>query len=92
MEGGLLLVLNPKAYMIIMLMFTQFLGPATAGYTAAVLWISLVFTINNLIAFTVWALIGDQILARFRDAAASRKMNLVFGAVLAVVAIWMMLG
>jgi len=91
MEGGLLLVLNPKAYVIIALMFTQFLAPATAGYAAAVLWISLVFTLNNLIAFTVWALIGDQILARFRDAASFRRMNLGFGIVLTVVAIWMLL-
>jgi len=91
MEGGLLLVLNPKAYVIIALMFTQFLAPATAGYAAAVLWISLVFTLNNLIAFTVWALIGDQILARFRDAASFRRMNLGFGIVPTVVAIWMLL-
>lgn len=92
MQGGLLLLLNPKAYMIIILMFTQFLGLATAGYAATVLWISLVFTVNNLIAFTAWALIGDRVLARFRDAASSRKLNLAFGTVLAVVAIWMMLG
>src|SRR5262245_28566067 len=40
MDGGLLLVLNPKAYMIVLLMFTQFLGAATTGYMGAVLWIS----------------------------------------------------
>jgi threonine/homoserine/homoserine lactone efflux protein len=91
LDGGLLLVLNPKAYMIIVLMFTQFLDATRSDYTAAVLWISLVFTVNNLIAFTAWALVGDQILARFRDAASSRRMNLVFGIVLASVAIWMML-
>jgi len=92
LDGGLLLILNPKAYMIIVLMFTQFLGAAGNGYATLVLWISLVFTLNNLIAFTAWALIGDQILARFRDAASGRKLNLVFGIVLALVAIWMMLG
>ena len=91
LDGGLLLILNPKAYMIIVLMFTQFLGAATSGYATLVLWISLVFTLNNLIAFTAWALVGDQVLARFRDAASCRKLNLVFGIVLAVVAIWMML-
>jgi len=90
LDGGLLLVLNPKAYMIMVLMFTQFLGATRSDYTAAVFWISFVFTINNLIAFTAWALVGDQILARFRDAASSRKMNLIFGIVLAAVAIWMM--
>lgn len=90
-NGALLLVLNPKAYIIIVLMFTQFLGPSTGGNIGAVLWISLVFTLNNLIAFTTWALIGDQILARFRDSASSRELNLVFGIVLAGVAIWMIL-
>ena len=65
---------------------------ALRGYTTAVLWISLVFTINNLIAFTAWALIGDQILARFRDAANFRKLNIAFGAMLAAVAIWMAFG
>ena len=92
LDGGLLLVLNPKAYMIIVLMFTQFLSAARSGYASAVLWISVVFTINNLIAFTAWALVGDRILARFRDAASSRKLNLAFGVVLAAVAIWMVLG
>ncbi len=92
LDGGLLLILNPKAYMIIVLMFTQFLSGARIDYAAAVLWISVVFTVNNLIAFTAWALIGDQILARFRDAASYRKLNLVFGVVLTAVAIWMMLG
>lgn len=91
LDGGLLLILNPKAYMIIILMFTQFLTPSSSDYATAILWISLVFTLNNLIAFTAWALIGDQILARFRDTAGSRNMNLVFGTVLAGVAIWMML-
>ncbi|MFO0990659.1 MAG: LysE family translocator [Hyphomicrobiales bacterium] len=89
LDGGLLLILNPKAYMIIALMFTQFLSGTRIGDAAAVLWISVVFTVNNLIAFTAWALIGDQILARFRDAASSRKMNLGFGIILAAVAIWM---
>jgi threonine/homoserine/homoserine lactone efflux protein len=91
LDGGLLLILNPKAYMIIVLMFTQFLSGARSDYAAAVLWISVVFTLNNLIAFTSWALVGDQILANFRDAASSRRMNLGFGIVLAGVAIWMML-
>lgn len=91
LDGGLLLILNPKAYLIIVLMFTQFLSGERSNYAAAVLWISLVFTLNNLIAFTAWALIGDQIIARFRDATSSRNMNLGFGVILAGVAIWMML-
>jgi threonine/homoserine/homoserine lactone efflux protein len=91
LDGSLLLVLNPKAYMIVLLMFTQFLGPSTHGYTTAVLWISLVFTLNNLIAFTAWTVVGDRLIARFRDGASSQKLNIGFGIVLAAVAIWMML-
>src|SRR5690349_12784973 len=83
LDGGLLLILNPKAYMIIALMFTQFLSGARSNYAAAVLWISIVFTLNNLIALMAWALIGDRILARFRGAATSRNMNLSFGVMLA---------
>jgi threonine/homoserine/homoserine lactone efflux protein len=92
LDGGLLLVLNPKAYMIVLLMFTQFLGPRTSDYIAAVLWISLVFTLNNLIAFIAWTIVGDRLIARFRDDARSQKLNIGFGVVLAGVAIWMILG
>ena len=64
--------------MIILLMFTQFLGPATPRYTTAVLWTSAVFTLNNLVAFTAWTVIGDRIIARFKDGASSRKLNIGF--------------
>jgi threonine/homoserine/homoserine lactone efflux protein len=90
--GGLLLLLNPKAYAIIFLMFTQFLIATQIEYTTAVLWISSVFTLNNLVAFITWAVIGDQIIARFRDETNSRMLNVGFGVALALVAIWMMLG
>jgi len=50
-DGVVLLVLNPKAYIIIVLMFTQFLGEATGDTLVAVLLISTIFTFNNFIAF-----------------------------------------
>ena len=39
MDGVILLVLNPKAYVIIALMFTQFLVGTQIEYMTAVLWI-----------------------------------------------------
>lgn len=86
-DGALLLLLNPKAYVIIALMFSQFLGEA-AGW-GAVLLIASVFTLNNLVAFSVWTLLGDRIGRLF---AARGGANQLFGAILAGVAVWMLLG
>lgn len=90
-DGAVLLVLNPKAYVIITLMFTQFLTGAEPD-RAAVLWIATIFTLNNLVAFVAWTVIGDRIAARFRDEAGARWLNMTLGAVLGAVALWMMLG
>ena len=87
-DGVLLLVLNPKAYVIIALMFTQFLDASELG---AVVLITTVFTLNNLVAFTVWALIGDRIAGCFRTHESARRLNTLFGAILAAVALWMVL-
>ncbi len=89
-DGALLLVLNPKAYVIMALMFTQFLEGSQAGQLVAVLVIATVFTLNNLVAFSLWALMGDAIAAGFRSADSARRLNAVFGIVLAGVAVWML--
>jgi threonine/homoserine/homoserine lactone efflux protein len=85
-DGAVLLVLNPKAYAIIALIFSQFLtaGPATPK---AVLAIATIFTLNNLLAFTLWTL-GGQALASPGQA---RRLNLIFGTLLAAVALVMAL-
>ena len=90
-NGVLLLLLNPKAYVIITLMFTQFLAPMDSGELSAVLIIATVFTLNNLVAFSVWALVGDKIAGLFRTPDSARRLNMVFGAVLALVAVWMLI-
>ncbi|MHA3915997.1 LysE family translocator [Halovulum sp. GXIMD14793] len=87
-DGALLLVLNPKGYVIMTLMFSQFLGRAEVG----VLWITTVFTLNNLVAFLAYTLLGDWLAAQLRGEAQARAMNRGFALVLAGVAIWMALG
>lgn len=91
-DGVLLLVLNPKAYVIILLMFSQFgaSGPAAVGERIAL--IALVFTFNNLLAFSLWTLAGDGLGRLFRSEAGARRLNRAFAVVLACVAVWMMTG
>ena len=86
-----LLVLNPKAYVIIALMFTQFLPEGEGAKLFAVLLITTVFTLNNFIAFLVWTMIGDQIASRFRSPDSARRLNTLFGALLALIAVWMLI-
>jgi threonine/homoserine/homoserine lactone efflux protein len=84
-DGAILLALNPKAWLIIALMFTQF-PPATG---AVAMWITVVFTLNNLLAFTLWSLLGDGLGRVFRHRGKALVLNRVFALTLAAVALWM---
>jgi threonine/homoserine/homoserine lactone efflux protein len=88
-SGVLLLLLNPKAYVIITLMFTQFVTLDHANHWQMVILITTVFTLNNMVAFLAWTAIGDRLAARFRNEESARRTNRVFGAILACVALWM---
>lgn len=89
-DGVVLLLLNPKAYVIIALMFTQFLTSSGLDRTIIVLGITTVFTLNNLVAFTVWTAIGARLGMIFARAESARAMNIGFGLILGAVAVWMM--
>jgi threonine/homoserine/homoserine lactone efflux protein len=86
-DGVILLVLNPKAYVIISAMFSQFL--LFDSNIKLILLISIIFTLNNLLAFSIWAYIGDRLLCHFRNDRNSRMLNIFFSAILAGVALWM---
>ena len=88
--GVILLLFNPKAYVIILLMFTQFTDPAAPKQPATILVIASIFTLNNLSAFLLWTALGDRLARRFGDARQARQINRVFGLVLAAVAVWML--
>jgi threonine/homoserine/homoserine lactone efflux protein len=90
-DGVILLLLNPKAYVIITLMFTQFLTPDGMDHVLLVLAITTVFTLNNLLAFSLWTVSGDRFAALFAHDSSARRMNLIFGSMLAAVAVWMAL-
>ncbi|MFC6355309.1 LysE family translocator [Luethyella okanaganae] len=87
-DGAVVLLLNPKAYYIIGLLFTQFLHPDDERLWQ-VLSITTVFTLNNLLAFIAWALGGAALTHLFRGANAGKWIDYVFAASLIGVAIWM---
>ncbi len=89
-DGVILLILNPKAYIIIALMFSQFLSADGGLQIAAVLTISSIFTLNNLVAFSIWAAVGDKIADQFRTNEGARRLNVLFGITLTAVAVWML--
>lgn len=89
-DGVVLLLFNPKAYVIIALMFTQFLNTSSMGIVAQIMVITTIFTLNNLVAFSIWTLIGDRIASLFRSPDSANKLNLAFGLLLAAVAVWML--
>jgi len=87
-DGAVLLILNPKAYVIIALMFSQFLVATSSVLQVAV--ISVIFTLNNLVAFTLWTTLGDWLGRTFRSEERARYLNATFGVILATVGVWML--
>ncbi len=90
-DGVILLLLNPKAYVIIALMFSQFLTDQERSGFGPVAAIAAIFTLNNLAAFLTWTLFGDVIARRFRERGQARNVNIVFGAMLGAAGVWMLI-
>lgn len=90
-DGVFLFLLNPKAYLIIVLMFTQFTKVGEIPQTVLITLISTVFTLNNFLAFSIWAYIGDRLVSAFRRESYAQRLNIIFGTTLALVALWMLL-
>lgn len=90
LDGVMLLVLNPKAYVIILLMYSQFGGFEVSGDYEHIAAIALVFTLNNMLAFVLWTMAGGVLGRVFRHDASARWLNRGFAVVLAGVALWML--
>ncbi|MGS4947792.1 LysE family translocator [Meridianimarinicoccus sp. RP-17] len=90
-DEAVLLLLNPKAYLIIALMFTQFLPVDTHAAAGLVFWITSIFTLNNFVAFTAWTIAGDILMRRFRNEQSARPLNIASGFMLSAVAVWIFL-
>ena len=64
------------------LMFSRFLPTDGGLQIANVLAISTIFTLNNLVAFSIWAALGDKITDKFRTVEGARWLNSMFGVLL----------
>lgn len=89
-DGVILLLLNPKAYLIIALMFTQFTTLPGNNQAGMIVWIAVVFTLNNLIAFSLYAALGHGMTAKWRSPDSAHRLNTFFAVILAAVALWML--
>lgn len=88
-DGALILLLNPKAYAIVLAMFTQFL-PSGADIRQ-VIWITTIFTLNNLVAFTVWTWASAAVLAQWHHPHRAIYLNRASAVLLALTATWMII-
>lgn len=71
------------------LMFSQFLSMDGGLQITNVLAISTIFTLNHCVAFSIRAAVGDRIADKFRTDEGAIRLNLMFGTILAAVALWM---
>lgn len=51
--------------------------------------ITLIFTTNNCVSFTLWTIFGDLIGSKFRNKKHAKILNNVFSLLLVFVALWM---
>ncbi len=90
-DGVILLLLNPKAYMIFAIILAQFINSPTENKIINIIWIASIFTLNNIFSFFVWAFLGEKIAHIFFMANKARYINYFFASILALVAIWLLL-
>lgn len=90
-DGVILLVLNPKAYLIMVVLFSQFLHGEQANETSlVVLLVATMFTLNNFISSCIWTWIGDRLMNIFKTDRSASIMNQFFSIMLAAVALWIL--
>lgn len=90
--GVWLMVLNPKAYVIIAAMFAQFLNLYPLPLWGQVMVITTIFTLNNQIAFFIWTGLGVSAGRLVRSPFGAIWMNWFFAVMLILVMLWMFAG
>ncbi len=91
-DGVILLLLNPKAYVIFGIILGQFLPSADNNSLFTTLWIASVFTANNLFSFIIWSLLGERLSHLLLKDKNTKFINYLFALMLAIVAIWLFFG
>jgi threonine/homoserine/homoserine lactone efflux protein len=90
-DGVFLALLNPKGYIAITVMFSQFIDPDTSDKTLNVLLMATISTVYNFLAFIVWSSMGRFLIFNLSPTGFSKYVNLFFGICLIIVAMWLFL-
>ena len=69
-------------------MFTIFLNNNQS--LLKIILISVIFTLNNCLSFTLWTIFGDLLGTKFRNETYAKKLNYVFATSLFLVGLWML--
>ena len=88
-EGAIFLAVNPKAYVIIMLLFSQFPVTENENFIMKIVFLTVVFTANNFLCFTFWALVGKNLMTLIKSTH-GHMVNRVFGVILGAFGVWML--
>lgn len=87
LDGVTILLLNPKGYLIMALLFSQFTPDDNQNEIQFIIFVTLIFTLNNFIAFCIWTLGGNTIAKQLHSQKSQRILNIIFGTMLILVAI-----
>ena len=79
-DGALLTAINPKAWIMQIMMFSQFIDAHNIGYSVGKL--TVLLAILNISGHIVWILFGSLLLARTTSILSQRLQNLIFSAML----------
>jgi len=89
-NGMIFIFLNPKAQIVITLMYTKFNDALDMNTSLYILILTLIFSVNNFISVVLYSLFGNSL--RMLSGSKSGKYRDVFFAIsLILVAIWMLL-
>lgn len=90
-DGFILLVLNPKGYAVMLLYHSQFSSDNSYGIMGFATLVAMMFTITNATAFLPYTALASKIGRFIATPARVIWMNRTLGALLALVALWIMI-
>lgn len=90
-DGVVLTALNPKAHILMILMFSQFMRP-DSGLPVQILVLTLSLALVNIPNHFAWGYLGEMISKRAGDARNSRTANRIFALMLLGVAVYILAG
>ncbi|MBU2629512.1 MAG: LysE family translocator [Proteobacteria bacterium] len=93
-DGVILTMFNPKAHLLMILMFSQFMQPdgrPGSQMVAQIFLLTFALALVNIPNHLVWSYMGDVIARRIKSNQSDRKSNMIFSVMLISVAIYILI-